>query len=89
MLVLSRKIGEVIRIGDDISIRIVSISGTRVRFGIEAPREVEVHREEVYNESRGSKYNQPREERDANSQSNEADDDEDDDTPRLADDFKW
>ena len=48
MLVLSRVVGELISIGDDISVRVVAVSGDSVRFGIEAPREVNVHREEVY-----------------------------------------
>jgi len=48
MLVLSRKLDEVIRINDDIKILVVSIQGDKVRLGIEAPKEVSVHREEVY-----------------------------------------
>ncbi len=48
MLVLTRKVGETIRIGDDISIRVVEIQRGQVRFAIEAPRDVPVHREEIY-----------------------------------------
>ena len=48
MLVLSRKKDEKIIIGDNVSIMIVDIQGDKVRLGIEAPREVSVHREEVY-----------------------------------------
>jgi carbon storage regulator len=48
MLVLSRTVGELISIGDEISVRVLSISGGTVRFGVEAPRHVEVHRSEVY-----------------------------------------
>ena len=48
MLVLSRKKDEKIIIGDKISIMVVDIQGDKVRLGIEAPREVTVHREEVY-----------------------------------------
>ncbi|MFP6766496.1 MAG: carbon storage regulator CsrA [Planctomycetaceae bacterium] len=48
MLVLSRKKDEKIVIGDNISIMIVEIRGDKVRLGIEAPREVSVHRREVY-----------------------------------------
>lgn len=48
MLVLSRKKDEKIIIGDNISIMVVDIQGDKVRLGIEAPREVSVHREEVY-----------------------------------------
>lgn len=48
MLVLSRKKSEKIVIGDSITLMIVEIKGDRVRLGIEAPRDVTVHREEVY-----------------------------------------
>lgn len=48
MLVLSRHTNEVIRIGDDIKITVVSIRGDKVRIGIDAPRDVSVHRSEVY-----------------------------------------
>jgi carbon storage regulator len=47
MLVLSRNVGDSIRIGDDIKITILENDG-QVRVGIDAPREVKVHREEVY-----------------------------------------
>lgn len=48
MLVLSRKRDEVIMIGDDISIIVVDIQGDKVRLGVEAPHEIPVHRQEVY-----------------------------------------
>lgn len=48
MLVLSRKLSEVIRIGSDISITIVEIRGDKVRVGITAPRDVTVDREEIW-----------------------------------------
>lgn len=48
MLVLSRHQGESIIIGDDIKIQIVDIRGDKIRIGIEAPKDVPVHREEVY-----------------------------------------
>lgn len=48
MLILTRKMGESIRIGDDIAISVIDIRGNQVRLGIEAPRNVVVHRQEVY-----------------------------------------
>jgi len=48
MLVLSRRLNETVRIGEDIEVQIVDIRGDRVRLGITAPVEVPVHREEVY-----------------------------------------
>jgi carbon storage regulator len=48
MLVLSRQRDEVIKIGDDIEITVVDIRGDKVRLGITAPKEVSVHRKEVY-----------------------------------------
>ena len=48
MLVLSRVVGELISIGDTISIRVVAVDGNSVRFGVEAPRSVNVHRSEIY-----------------------------------------
>lgn len=49
MLVLSRKPGESVNIGDEVKITVLSISGKQVRIGIEAPSEIAVHREEIYN----------------------------------------
>ena len=48
MLVLSRKQDEKIMIGDDITLMVISIQGDKVRLGIDAPKEVSIHREEVY-----------------------------------------
>lgn len=48
MLILTRKVGESVAIGDDIQISIVEIKGTQVKLGIRAPREVSVHRQEIY-----------------------------------------
>ena len=48
MLILTRRIGEKIVIGDDVTITILGVKGKQVRVGIEAPREVQVHREEIY-----------------------------------------
>ena len=55
MLVLSRHIGEEIIINGDISVTVVSIRGDKVRLGIVAPRDVPVHRQEVYEAIHGVK----------------------------------
>lgn len=48
ILVLSRKLNETIRIGDNVRVTIVDIRGDRIRIGIDAPKDVAVHRDEVY-----------------------------------------
>ena len=48
MLILTRKIGEAIAIGDDTKIRLLEIKGGQVKIGVEAPNDVAVHREEVF-----------------------------------------
>jgi carbon storage regulator len=50
VLVLTRKLGESIRIGDDVLVRVVDIQSGSVRIAIEAPREIAVHREEIWDE---------------------------------------
>jgi carbon storage regulator len=48
MLVLTRKLGEVIRVGDTVTVRILEVKGNQVRLGVEAPADVRIYREEVY-----------------------------------------
>ena len=48
MLILTRRPGEAIRIGDDVEVYVVAVNGNQVRLGIKAPRNVPVHREEIY-----------------------------------------
>jgi len=48
MLILTRKLGEKINIGDDITVTLVEIKGTQVKLGIEAPKTIEIHRQEIY-----------------------------------------
>lgn len=48
MLILTRRTGETIMVGDDITVTVLDIKSNQVRIGIAAPRQVSVHREEVY-----------------------------------------
>ena len=48
MLILTRNIGQKIKIGDDISVIVLDIKGMQVRIGVDAPRDIAVHREESY-----------------------------------------
>jgi carbon storage regulator CsrA len=49
MLILTRKVGESLIIGDDVSIIVLGVKGNQVRIGVDAPKSVSVHREEIYN----------------------------------------
>ena len=49
MLVLSRRMGESLIIADEIKLTVISVSGGQVRLGIEAPKEISIHRQEIYN----------------------------------------
>ena len=50
MLILTRRIGETLIIGDDVKITVLGVRGNRVRIGVDAPRSVAVHRKEIYDQ---------------------------------------
>lgn len=52
MLILTRKVNETLMIGDDVSVTVLGIKGGQVRIGINAPRDVAVHRQEIYEKIR-------------------------------------
>jgi carbon storage regulator len=54
LLILTRRVGETLRIGHDVKITVLGSAGNQVRIGIDAPRDVEVHREEIYERIHGS-----------------------------------
>jgi carbon storage regulator len=60
MLVLSQKLNDTIKIGDNITIKILDIRQDSVRIGVDAPREISVHRQVVYDKLKGSGYDRKR-----------------------------
>ena len=57
MLILTRRPGETLYIGDDITVTCLGVNGNQVRLGVNAPREVAVHREEVYKRIQNEEVN--------------------------------
>ena len=55
MLILSRRVGETIMIGDNITVTVLGVQGNQIRIGINAPGDVSVHREEIYNRIKAEK----------------------------------
>ena len=58
MLILTRRVGETLMIGNDVTVAVLGVKGSQVRLGINAPKSVEVHREEVYDRVQQEKVRQ-------------------------------
>ena len=63
MLILTRRVGESLMVGDDITVTVLGVKGNQVRIGVNAPRDVAVHREEIYNRIKEDDETKPTEQK--------------------------
>jgi carbon storage regulator len=59
MLILTRRIGETLMVGDEVTVTVLGVKGNQVRIGVNAPKDVAVHREEIYERIKQEQANEP------------------------------
>lgn len=59
MLILTRRVGETLMIGDEVTVTVLGVKGNQVRIGVKAPKHVSVHREEIYERIRAEQQAEP------------------------------
>ena len=59
MLILTRRVGETLMVGDDVTVTVLGVKGNQVRIGVNAPKEVAAHREEIYQRIQKEKDQEP------------------------------
>jgi carbon storage regulator len=59
MLILTRRVGEALMVGDEVTVTVLGVKGNQVRIGVHAPKHVSVHREEIYERIRAEQQAEP------------------------------